>query len=106
LFARRIGLRCDETPAPSEWNTAVAHQYAARLSLIAFATATIQGAMRQAGFEPALKFALAAAAAFFVLGWLCGELARRIVEESVTVANRTQTSAPSPAPPIPNTTGR
>jgi hypothetical protein len=95
-------LRREKWAAASKWNPAVAHQYAVRLALIAFATAAIQGALRQSGFEPALKFALAAAAAFYVLGWLCGELARRIVEESLPGP----TPATAPVSPIPQSTGR
>jgi hypothetical protein len=72
---------------------AVAHEYAVRLALIAFATAAIQGLATRAAFEPALKLALAAAASFYVLGWFFGEMARRIVVESIQPANT------SPAPP-------
>lgn len=61
----------------------MANDYAVRLALIAFATAAVQGVCTGAAFEPALKTALAAAAAFYVLGWLCGEMARRLVEEGV-----------------------
>jgi hypothetical protein len=75
------------------WKTAVAQEYAVRLALIAFATAAIQGLVTRAEFQPALKLALGAAFAFYVLGWLCGEMARRIVEESVQL-NR----EPSPDP--------
>jgi Na+/glutamate symporter len=72
----------------------VAHEFAVRLALIAFATAAIQGLANRADFEAALKLALAAAAACYVLGWLCGELARRVVEESV----RRTAVAPAPVP--------
>jgi hypothetical protein len=83
----------------------VAHEYAVRLALIAFATATIQGIAMRAAFEPALKLALGAAAAAYVLGWLCGETARRIVEESVQIA--AGRDAPSPTPTsAPQTPGR
>jgi hypothetical protein len=61
----------------------VAQEYAVRLALISFATAAVQGLVVRADFTLALKSALAAAAAFYVLGWLCGEMARRIVEESI-----------------------
>ena len=61
----------------------MAQAYAVRLALIAFATAAIQGLMRGAAFEPALKLALIAAAAFYGLGWFLGELGRRIVVEGV-----------------------
>jgi hypothetical protein len=59
----------------------------------------------RAAFEPALKLALGAAAAAFVVGWICGEMARRIVEESVQIAASRE--APSPIPSnAPPTTGR
>jgi len=79
---------------------AVAHEYAVRLALIAFATAVIQGLATRAAFEPALKLALAAAAASYVLGWFCGEMARRVVEESVPLetAGQTPPSIPKSAP--------
>jgi hypothetical protein len=76
---------------------AVAHEYAVRLALIAFATASIQGIATRADFEPALKLALSAAAAAFVVGWLCGEMARRIVEESVQPAAGREEPSPAPA---------
>jgi uncharacterized protein YqgC (DUF456 family) len=72
----------------------VAQEYAVRLALISFATAAIQGLVMRADFESALKSALAAALAFYVLGWLCGEMARRIVAESVQL-NRSQTADPT-----------
>jgi hypothetical protein len=82
----------------------VAQEYAVRLALIAFATAAIQGLVMRADFQPALKSALTAALAFYVLGWLCGEMARRIVEENVALI-RSQAAVPdntstqsSPAP--------
>lgn len=74
----------------------MAHDYAVRLALVAFATATIQGLLARSAFEPAIKTALVAAAGFYVLGWLCGEMARRIVEESV--------QPPTSSQPPPNTT--
>jgi len=88
---------------------AVAHEFAVRLALIAFATAAIQGLANRADFEAALKLALAAAAACYVLGWLCGELARRVVEESVrrTAADPAPFSGSVPTPTsAPQTPGR
>ena len=87
----------------------MAHVYAVRLALIAFATAAIQGLATRAAFEPALKLALAAAAVCYVLGWLCGEMARRVVEESVRIAASSPIPAPHPAPApasTPQTPGR
>jgi len=86
------------------WDSAVAQEYAVRLALIAFATAATQGLVTRAEFQPALKLALGAAFAFYLLGWLCGEMARRIVEESVqlkrnqaaTAANTSTQTSPAP----------
>jgi hypothetical protein len=82
----------------------VAQEYAVRLALIAFATTAVQGLVMRSDFEPTLKSALAATAVFYVLGWLCGEMARRVVEESVQF-NRSQaaalTSTPTPNSPNP-----
>ena len=75
---------------------AVAHEFAVRLALIAFATAAIQGLANRADFEAALKLALAAAAACYVLGWLCGDLARRVVEESLRQTAAAPASLPTP----------
>ena len=81
----------------------MAHVYAVRLALIAFATAAIQGLAARAAFEPALKLALSAAAVCYVLGWLCGEMARRIVEESVRFAANPPSPVTTPAP-VPTST--
>jgi uncharacterized membrane protein len=61
----------------------VAKQFACRISLIAFATATIRGAISGADFEGTISAALLALALFFGIGLVCGELARRLVEEHV-----------------------
>ena len=84
----------------------MAHEYAVRLALIAFATAAIDGLATRAAFEPALKLALAALAAFYALGWLCGELGRRIVEESVQLGQNREATATAPTPTIPQASGR
>ena len=80
----------------------MAHDYGVRLALVAFATATIQGLLARSAFEPSLKLALGAAAGFYCLGWLCGEMARRIVEESVqapaSVQPPSSQASSSPAP--------
>jgi len=83
----------------------LAHEYAVRLALIAFATAAVQGLFARSAFEPALKLALGAAGAFYVLGWVCGEMARRVIEESVLLG--TNREAPlSPASASPPSSGR
>lgn len=88
------------------WESAVAHEYAVRLALIAFATTAIQGLVTRNDFEPTLKSALIAAAVFYGLGWLCGEMARRLVEESVQ-SNRAHAAVPANTPtPISPTPGR
>ena len=79
----------------------MAHVYAVRLALIAFATMAIQGVVQRADFESALKHSLMAAAAFYALGWICGELGRRIVEESVQPRAGGEGSAGPPSTPTP-----
>ena len=61
----------------------MAVQFASRLSLIAFATMSVRGILTAADFEGALKAALIAAAGFYGLGLVVGELARRVIEENV-----------------------
>jgi hypothetical protein len=80
--------------------SAVAHEFAVRFALIAFATAAVQGIGAGAAFEPTLKVALVVLAAFYGVGYVCGEIARRTVEESVQadVARRkSQPAGPEPS---------
>lgn len=58
-------------------------QFASRLSLIAFATASIRGLLHGADFQGTLQTAIAAGVVFFGLGLGLGELARWLVEENV-----------------------
>lgn len=59
----------------------MAHEFAVRLALIAFATAAMRGLFSGADFQPAIQTALLALGAFYVVGLVCGEVARRLVEE-------------------------
>jgi hypothetical protein len=61
----------------------VASQFAYRLSLIAFTTTTVRGLLSGADFYGTIQAALLALAVFYAAGLLMGELARRVVEESV-----------------------
>jgi hypothetical protein len=63
----------------------VAKLFAGRLSLIAFATVSLRGVMTSGQFDGTLRTALAAAAAFYVIGLMCGDLARRLVEEDARI---------------------
>lgn len=75
----------------------MARQFASRVSLIAFAATAIHGAMAGRGFSAAMKTALMTGAAFFLLGLIFGELARRLVEESVrTELEQSLAEPPSP----------
>ncbi len=77
----------------------MAHEFGVRLALIAFATAAFEGLVSRSTFEPALTRALAALGLFYLLGCLCGELARRVVEENVqTVPSGGVSSAATAAP--------
>ena len=61
----------------------MAGHFAFRLSLIAFATASLRGLIGGTDFSGGLKTALVAAALFYGLGLIVGEMARRVVEEHV-----------------------
>jgi len=63
--------------------TQVAGHFASRLSLIAFAAAIVQGLIDRAEFQGTLQTALLLLAVFFGLGFVVGEIARRVVEEGV-----------------------
>ena len=70
----------------------MARQFAVRLALVAFAASTMQGLLESLDFAGTVESALWHAAAFFGLGWICGELAGRVVEENARqeVARRWQ----------------
>jgi hypothetical protein len=61
----------------------VAKQFASRLSLIAFSVTALRGLITDADFQGTVETGLIVAACFFVLGLVCGELARHLVEEHV-----------------------
>jgi len=63
----------------------VALHYAFRLSLIAFATESVRGILSHSDFIGATQSALLAAVIFFGLGFVLGEIATRLVEESERV---------------------
>jgi hypothetical protein len=60
---------------------AVSRQFAGRLALIAFATTSVRGLISGDDFQGTLQGALLVLAAFYGVGWLVGDLARRVVEE-------------------------
>ena len=61
----------------------MASQYAPRLALIAVLTVLGRGLLGDGDFAGTVDTAAIAAAAFFALGLLVGEIARRLVEEHV-----------------------
>lgn len=60
----------------------MARQYAVFLAMVAFAASTVHGLMEHVDFAGTVQSALMHGAAFFGLGWVCGELAGRVVEEN------------------------
>ena len=60
----------------------MAREFAVRLALVAFAASTLTGLIESVDFAGTLQGALWNAAAFFGLGWICGDLAGRVVEEN------------------------
>ncbi len=63
-------------------------EFGLRLGLIAFAAVGLQNTLLATPFESAAATAVGASVAFFVVGLACGEIARRIVEESVQLELR------------------
>jgi hypothetical protein len=71
--------------------------------LIAFATVAVRGLLGQADFFGTIQTALVSLGAFYVLGLVVGEAARRLVEENAKadLAERLGSAAASgtPVPP-------
>ena len=61
----------------------VVWQFATRVSMIAFATVCLRGMLLGSEFLGTIRTALLAGACFYCLGAILGEIARRVVEESV-----------------------
>ena len=64
----------------------MAEQYAPRLALIAVSAVLCRGMLGGGDFAGTVQTAAAAGVAFFALGLLVGEIARRLVEEQVRAA--------------------
>ncbi|HXY37514.1 MAG TPA: hypothetical protein VEI07_25045 [Planctomycetaceae bacterium] len=81
----------------------VATQFGKRLALIAFATAILRGLFCGADFFATMQTALVSLGAFYLLGLVLGEAARRIVEENVKsdLARHMETALESAATPRP-----
>ena len=75
----------------------MATQFASRLSLIAFGVAVMRGLLSGADFQGSLQSALLAAAVFYGFGLVCGDLARRLVEEAATAEFERATTGQKPA---------
>ncbi len=60
----------------------MAVHFAGRLSLVAFATAAARGVLAGWDFQGSLQTALVALGVFYCLGFVLGDLARRLVEEN------------------------
>jgi hypothetical protein len=81
----------------------VATQFAKRLALISFATAALRGLICEADFLATMQTALVCLGAFYVLGLILGEAARRIVEENIKseLARQVETALASSTTPRP-----
>lgn len=71
----------------------MAHEFGIRLALISFATASIQGVFQGTEFRGSLTAALVCLALFYVVGHVCGELTKRVIEEQLKL-NQTNTGTP------------
>ena len=61
----------------------MAHHTACRFALIAFATVALRGVLDGSEFRTVLILAIKIGAAFFGIGLIIGELARRLLEDIV-----------------------
>ena len=77
----------------------MATQYAPRLALIAVVTVLGRGLLGDGDFVGTVETAAVAAAAFFPVGLLLGEIARRLVEEHVRGTAGGQPSGPASGRP-------
>lgn len=77
----------------------MASQFANRLALIGFATITVRGLLAGSDFQGTIQAALLAMAVFFAVGFVIGELARRVVEEAVDLEIARKLAANATAPP-------
>jgi len=75
--------RLARTPSNTGRFNLVATQFAKRLALIAFATASLRGLFCEADFFATMQTALISLGVFYILGFVLGEAARRIVEENI-----------------------
>jgi hypothetical protein len=78
----------------------VAHQFGLQLSLIAFATVTVQGLISGADFQSCFQNALLVLVVFYLLGLVLGELARRLVEENAAIQVAALSSAQAEPRPV------
>jgi hypothetical protein len=80
----------------------VPQQYATRLALIAILTVIGRGLLGDGDFAGTVKTAAVAAVAFFGVGLLVGEIARRLIEEHVqaTAAGDGRPDAPPAGRPV------
>jgi hypothetical protein len=77
----------------------VASQFANRLALIGFATITVRGLLAGSDFPGTIQSALVALAVYFAVGFVIGELARRVVEEAVELEIARHFAATATTPP-------
>ncbi len=78
-----LKARLARTPSVLARVNLVATQFAKRLALIAFATVLLRGLICKTDFFATMQTALVSLGAFYVLGLVLGEAARRIVEENI-----------------------
>lgn len=76
----------------------MAHEFGVRLALIAFATVVCQGILGRGTLESTLQSALGALVVFYGVGLVCGEVARRSVDEQVAARRRAAENNATPQP--------
>ena len=79
----------------------MAHGFGIRLALIGFAVIGFEQAWLQTDFETAIGAVLYSAGLFYLLGCVCGEIARQVIEEQVAGIKRAAAAAEQSSTPTP-----
>lgn len=72
-------------------------KYAAMMGYLAFAITIARGLIHASGIQATMELAIAWLIAAAVAGWVMGELAARIVEESIVNGLKTDGAGTSPS---------
>jgi hypothetical protein len=83
-------------PAAGIEEEAVGRSFAAVLGTLAFATTVARGMVHGGGMQSTVEAAIGSSIAFAVVGWIVGELAAWIVDDSIRSELKTDSSGTTP----------